>query len=222
MKHEPTLFLVDDDRAVRDALSLYLGSKGVRVTSYSSAHEFLQAYDPDRPGCLLLDIRMPGMDGLELQDALATSGVRIPIIFITGHGDVSMAVRAIKKGASDFLEKPFDNEALLACIKKAMAQDIGERQRERGEADVLIRFQQLTPRERDVMALVADGHPNKSIAKKLEISHRTVEIHRRRVMGKMAAESLSDLITMAVACGVHDIKLGRDPRQPLRVSGLST
>ncbi len=209
MKYEPILFLVDDDRAVRDALALYLSSKGVPVETYPSAHKFLEACNPARPGCLLLDIRMPGMDGLELQDALATNGVKIPIIFITGHGDVSMAVRAIKKGASDFLEKPFDNEALLACIKKAMVQDAEERQREKEKADTLIRFKQLTPRERDVMALVADGCPNKSIAKKLDISHRTVEIHRRRVMEKMVAESLSDLIAMAVACGIHDIKLGR-------------
>jgi len=202
---KPTVFLVDDDPAVRDAVSLFLELKGRSVELFDSAQAFLDAYDPDRPGCLVLDIRMPGMSGLELQDLLLEKQLGIPIIFISGHGDVPVAVKAFKAGAVDFLEKPFDNHRLLACIDKAISNDTERRQRQRQRSDMLERYQQLTPREQQVMVLVAEGNTNKDIARRLDISHRTVEIHRRRVMEKLGANSVSDLVSVSVLCGVYDL-----------------
>lgn len=205
MEIKPTVFLVDDDPAVRDAVSLFLELKGRSVELFDSAQAFLDAYDPDRPGCLVLDIRMPGMSGLELQDLLLEKQLGIPIIFISGHGDVPVAVKAFKAGAVDFLEKPFDNHRLLACIDKAISNDTERRQRQRQRSDMLERYQQLTPREQQVMVLVAEGNTNKDIARRLDISHRTVEIHRRRVMEKLGANSVSDLVSVSVLCGVYDL-----------------
>ncbi len=205
MEIKPTVFLVDDDPAVRDAVSLFLELKGRSVELFDSAQAFLDAYDPDRPGCLVLDIRMPGISGLELQDLLLEKQIGIPIIFISGHGDVPVAVKAFKAGAIDFLEKPFDNHKLLACIDKAISNDLESRQREKQRSDMLERYQQLTPREQQVMVLVAEGNTNKDIARRLDISHRTVEIHRRRVMEKLGANSVSDLVSVSVLCGVYDL-----------------
>ena len=198
---KPTVFLVDDDDAVRDAVSMLLDSAGLQVRCFDSAQRFLDEYDAT-PGCLVLDVSMPGMTGLELQEELNKSGIRIPIIFITGHGDVPMSVRAIKQGAVDFVEKPADDDELLEKIRKAIKLDREIRGEDAQRSEVVDRFNRLTPREQQVMAEVAAGNSNKEIAINLDISHRTIEIHRARVMEKMGADSLPDLIRMALVCGV--------------------
>lgn len=201
----PTVFLVDDDDAVRDSLTLLLDSSGMRTESFSTSAAFLDSYDPNRPGCAVLDIRMPGMTGMELQEALVSSGVRIPIVFLTGHGNVSMSAKAFRSGAVDFLEKPVDEEVLLARIQEALHIDRDNRQAEARRRDAETRLAQLTPREHEVMLLVVRGLSNKEIANALQLSHRTVEIHRSRVMEKTGTQALSDLIELAIACGVHRI-----------------
>lgn len=197
------VFLVDDDAAVRDSLALLLGVAGFKVQAFGSAVDFLGAFDPGEPGCLVTDIRMPGMDGLELQAELMRRNIELPVIFITGHGDVAKAVQALKAGAYDFIEKPFEEETLTGSIRQAFDSEAGRqafRQR-REQAGVSTRRQLLTPREAQVMDLVVEGHSNKSIAQKLGISARTVEIHRARVMDKMKARNLSDLVRMALSSG---------------------
>ena len=198
---KPTVFLVDDDDAVRDAVSMLLDSVGLQVRCFDSAQRFLDEYDATA-GCLVLDVAMPGMTGLELQEELNKSGIRIPIIFITGHGDVPMSVRAIKQGAVDFVEKPADDDELLEKIQQAIKLDRELRGEDAQRSEVVDRFNRLTPREQQVMAEVAAGNSNKEIAINLDISHRTIEIHRARVMEKMGADSLPDLIRMALVCGV--------------------
>lgn len=193
----PTVFVVDDDEAVRDSLSLLLESESLPSRCFASAQEFVDNWDPAQRGCLLLDVRMPGMSGLELRDWLETVGATLPVIFITGHGDVPMAVEAIKRGAVDFIQKPFNDEELLHRLRQALASEAGE-QAERERRDALRRrFETLTPREREVMSLVVGGQVNKVIAQDLEISQRTVEIHRARVMHKMKARSVAALVRMA-------------------------
>ncbi|MBF0268335.1 MAG: response regulator transcription factor [Alphaproteobacteria bacterium] len=197
---EEPVFLVDDDAAVRDSLALLLGVAGFKVQAYGSAHDFLDAYVPGQGGCLVTDIRMPGMDGLELQAELMRRNIDLPVIFITGHGDVAKAVQALKTGACDFIEKPFEEEVLTSSIRQAFdkeANRLAPRLR-REAAGISTRRALLTPREAQVMDLVVDGHSNKSIAQKLGISARTVEIHRARVMDKMKARNLSDLVRMAL------------------------
>jgi two-component system response regulator FixJ len=202
MNPQPMVFLVDDDEAVRDSLSLSLEMAGLAVTGYASAQAFLDSYDPAQPGCLVLDVRMPDMSGLELQEVLTARRTKIPIIFITGHGDVPMSVKAVKAGAVDFLEKPFKKEILLERIQEALAQDLQARRAEAEKRLVLSRFAHLTPREQEVMALVIVGKSNKEIARELAISPRTVETHRARIMEKMEADSLPDLVTLAALCGI--------------------
>lgn len=195
------VFLVDDDAAVRDSLALLLGVAGFKVQAFGSAGAFLDAYDPEQSGCLVTDIRMPGMDGLELQAELMRRNIDLPVIFITGHGDVAKAVQALKAGACDFIEKPFEEETLTGSIRQAFESE-GHRQssrQRREQAGISSRRQLLTPRESQVMDLVVDGHSNKSIAQKLGISARTVEIHRARVMDKMKARNLSELVRMALS-----------------------
>lgn len=213
MEHTPTVYLVDDDPAIRHTLTHLLKSQQFGVISFKSAADFLQEYQPGGHGCLVLDIRIPGMDGLQLQDYLIKNDIHIPIIFITGHGDVPTAVRAIKSGAYDFLEKPFDNTELLKSIKNAIQLDKDTRYQSALQRDLQSRYATLTDRERQVMALVADGHSNKVIATKLHISHRTVEIHRRRVMKKMQAGSVPELISMAVTCGIHEYRAMAEGRE---------
>jgi RNA polymerase sigma factor (sigma-70 family) len=199
---EQTVFVVDDDAAVRDSLSWLIKSVGLRVETYGSAQEFLEAYDPKRSGCVVLDVRMPGMSGLELQEKLKVDKVALPVIIITGHGDVPMAVRAVKAGAFDFIEKPFHDQTLLDRIQQALKREVESRKLEEKRSEVEQRLALLTPREREVLDLVVCGNPNKVIAAQLGISCRTVEIHRGRVMEKMQANSLSDLVRIGLTSGL--------------------
>lgn len=202
---KPTVFLVDDDDAVRDSLTLLLDSAGIRTESYSTSAAFLDSYDPERPGCAVLDIRMPGMTGMELQEALQSAGIRIPIIFLTGHGNVPMSAKAFRAGAVDFLQKPVDEDALISRIQEAFQIDRKKRLAETRRKDALDRFKDLTSREYEVMLFVVQGMSNKEIANKLQLSHRTIEIHRSRVMEKTGAQSLSELLELAVASGAYRV-----------------
>lgn len=197
----PTIFIVDDDSAVRDALKLLLRSVGQAVETYGSAQEFLDAYSEDRPGCLVLDIRMPGMSGLELQQRLNEKHSILPIIFITGHGDVPMAVEAMQAGAVDFIQKPFRDQDLIDRINQALEKDSSNRAALGERNDIRRRLETLTPREREVLDLVVHGKANKVIAGDLKLSQRTVEIHRARVMEKMQASSLAHLVRMVLEVG---------------------
>jgi two-component system response regulator FixJ len=202
MNREPTVFLVDDDPTIRDALGLFLESTGMAVKPYALAQDFLEEYRTEWPGCVVLDIRMPGMTGLELQDILQARNIKIPIIFLTGHGDVPMSVKAFKAGAVDFIEKPFNDHVLLTRIREAIEQDSQARTNQARIDEVRRRYVHLTRREKEVMRLVACGHSNKEIARQLEISHRTIDVHRARLMGKMQAHSLPELVNMAAICDV--------------------
>ena len=191
---EPIVFVVDDDPAVCEALSSLLGSVGLRAQTFRSADEFVGHPRQDAPACIVLDVRLPGLSGLDLQRDLMKSGAPIPIIFLTGHGDVPMSVQAMKAGAVEFLTKPFRDQQLLDAIHEAIARDRTERT-ERAERDALRqRYESLSPREREVMAGVVDGRLNKQIAAALGITEITVKVQRARMMKKMHAESLADLI----------------------------
>jgi FixJ family two-component response regulator len=197
----PTVFVVDDDEGVRSALALLLKSMGQPAATYASAADFLADYDAERPGCALLDVRMPGMSGLELQDELNRRGVVLPVIFITGHGDVPMAVEAMQRGAFDFLQKPFGDDDLAERIRRALARDRELRAAIGEKSQIRARLARLTPRERQVLELVATGKPNKVMAAELGVSQRTVEIHRAHVMKKMGASSLAQLVRMRLVAG---------------------
>ncbi len=194
-----TVFVVDDDQAMRNSLKWLIESVGVQVESFASADDFLVQYQPGRHGCLVLDVRMPGMSGLDLQEQLAQQNINIPVVIITGHGDVPMAVRAMKSGAIDFIEKPFNDEVLLDAIRRALA--FGEEQRSHQIEHLQIqqRLQHLTPREREVMEMVTEGRSNKEIANNLGVSAKTIEAHRARVMEKMQAGSLAELVRMVLS-----------------------
>lgn len=197
----PIVFIVDDDAAVRNSLRLLVKSIGQTAEVFSGAQEFLATYEPQQPGCLVLDVRMPGMSGLELQQQLNLRGAVIPVIFITGHGDIPMAVEAMQHGAFDFLQKPFRDQDLIDRIQRALQKDrenrtaLGERTRIRERLD------SLTPREREVLTLVTSGKANKVMAADLGLSQRTVEIHRSRVMEKMGATSVAQLVRMVLDLG---------------------
>ena len=194
MTPEPTVFVIDDDKAVRHFLRGLIASVNLRVEAFASAQEFLAAYRSSSPGCLLLDIRMPGMSGLELQQELSVRGIDLPVIVLTGHGNVQVAVHAMKAGAVDFIEKPFNNELLLDRVQKAVAKSVDTYENRIKRDEILNRRKLLTPRERQVLDLVVAGESNKGIARHLHISEKTVEIHRAHVMGKMQAKSLADLV----------------------------
>jgi two-component system, LuxR family, response regulator FixJ len=194
----PTVVVIDDDDAVRRSLKLLLNSVDLPVALFASAQEFLLSYTVDQPGCLVVDVRMPGMSGLELQQQLNLRGAMIPVIFITGHGDISMAVEAMQHGAFDFLSKPFRDQDLLDRIQRALEKDAANR-REVGQNErVRERLETLTPREREVLQLVTSGKANKVMAADLGVSQRTIEIHRARVMEKMHAASLAQLVRMTL------------------------
>lgn len=195
---EPTVFVVDDDEPVRDAISLLLDTVDIRHECFETAAAFVAGYGDARSGCLVLDIRMPGMSGLELQDHLIASNDPLPIIFITGHGDIPMAVEAMKKGAVDFIRKPFRDQELLDRIQEALSRDAESREHHADLEAVRNRADSLTPREKEVFLRVAEGQANKVVAIDLEISERTVEIHRSQVMQKMAARNLADLVKMKI------------------------
>ena len=190
------VFVVDDDPSIREAIKSLITLVGLRVETFGTAREFLQSKRPDLPGCVVLDVELPGLSGLDLQRELAAHGIKLPIIFITGYGDIPMSVRAMKAGALEFLTKPFRDQDLLDAIQQALERDRAARQHSREIAGLRQRFDALTSREREVMNLVVGGWLNKQIGFELKISEITVKIHRGRVMGKMGAQSLAELVRM--------------------------
>jgi len=201
-----TVYIVDDDQSVRDAIALMLSVRGYRTASFADARSFLEGYRPDWRGCLLLDLRMPDMDGLELQARLGAIGCTIPVIIVTGHGDVESARAAFRSRAIDFLEKPLDHKRLMASIDEAFARQAEQSAERAGSEEAQRILAQLTPREREVMALVISGRHNREIALELGISPRTVEVHKARMMQKLGVASIPDLVRLSLRTG-----LGSDP-----------
>jgi len=194
----PTVFIVDDDAGVRDSLAMLLELKGFPTRTFADAESFLAEYRPEWPGCLVLDLRMPGMSGLELQADLARRGAPLPVIIVTAHGDVATTRSALKGGAVDFIEKPIDDQALVAAIAAALDRDARERGRAQAAAGAAERFARLTGREREVLALVAEGRHNREIAVALGISPRTVEVYKARMMEKLQVHRLPDLVRLVL------------------------
>jgi len=193
-----TIYVVDDDEGVRNSVRFLLKSVGLTARTFASAREFLDGYQPRQPGCVVLDVRMPGMSGLELQEQLNLRGAVIPVIFITGHGDIPMAVDAMQHGAFDFLQKPFRDQDLIDRIQRALDRDAKNRAALAQHDRIRGRFESLTPREREVLTLMTRGKPNKVMAAELGVSQRTVEIHRARVMEKTGAASLAQLVRIVL------------------------
>jgi FixJ family two-component response regulator len=198
MSNEPCVFIVDDDKQVRSALTLLMESVGLKSACFSSGQAYLDQFDSTKSGCLILDVRMPGLSGLDLQARLGAEMIYPPIIIITGHGDVPMAVRAVTAGAIDFIEKPFNNQSMLDNVHRAIEKDVIQRGESSRLYDIESRYNDLTPREKEVLQYVIEGKRNKIIATEMGISQSTVEAHRSKVMDKMNANSLSDLMRMAL------------------------
>ncbi len=211
MEPVPAVYVVDDDEGICRALRRLLESVGLAVKSFVSAKEFLERLDSVRPGCLVLDVRMPGLSGLELQSELSARNISIPIVFITAHGDVPMSVQAMKGGAVDFIQKPFNEQTLLDAIHKAIAADSEMRRAQADREAILARVARLTPREREVLTLVAAGRLNKQIAQELGASEKTIKVHRGRVMQKMEADSLADLVLQARTVGLVSLNNNSEP-----------
>jgi len=203
---KPIVFVIDDDALVRSAIEDLLRSVGLQVETFGSTQEFLRSKRPDAPGCLVLDVRLPGLSGLEFQHTLIESGVHLPIIFISGHGDIPMSVRAMKLGAVEFLTKPLREQELLDVIQMGIERDRLRRQEAKVVAELRERFDSLTSREREVLSLVITGRPNKQIAFQLDLSEMTVKVHRSQIMRKMRAKSLVDLVRMADKLGISSMK----------------
>lgn len=199
MPNDASVFIVDDDESVRDALKLLMESIGLSAETYESGQDYLDSFDPERAGCLVLDVRMRGMSGIALQEQLTKLPLAPPIIIITGHGDIAMAVRCVQAGASDFIEKPFNDQVLLESIHRAIEQDAEKRGKALKYAEIKNRLSRLTQRETQVLEHVVAGKRNKNIASDLNITQSTVEAHRARVMEKMEAKSLSDLMRMMLS-----------------------
>ncbi len=211
------VFVVDDDEAVRNSTKLLLKSAGLSALTYASAQEFLDDHDPQLPGCVVLDVRMPVMSGLELQQLLNMRGATIPVIFITGHGDIPMAVEAMQHGAFDFLQKPFRDQDLLDRVRRALEKDRVNRVQLREKTRIRERLESLTPREREILELMTRGKPNKVMAADLGVSQRTVEIHRARVMEKMRAPSLAQLVRTVMDIDQradHPSRVSAEPAPP--------
>lgn len=206
---EPIVYVVDDDAVMREALSSLFRSVDLSVKVFGSAHELLQGSLTDRPSCLVLDIRLPGVSGLEFQDELVKAGIHIPVIFMTGHGDIPMSVRAMKAGAVDFLEKPFRHQEMLDAVALAIERDRKRREQDRTLSELQGRFKSLTPREREVIGLITAGLMNKQAAGEMGVTEMTVKIHRGHIMRKMQARSLADLVRMAEALGVRRERAAR-------------
>lgn len=221
MSHHRIIHLVDDEEAIRKSVGFMLKTAGFKVVAYASGVEFLKVVRSADPGCILLDIRMPEMDGLEVQAALAQRGISMPVIVLTGHGDVSFAVRAMRAGAVDFLEKPFEKAALLKAIDEGFSNLDNADARSVGASEAAVRIAALTARERDVLVGLANGYPNKTIAYDLGISARTVEVHRANLMVKLGASSLSEVLRIAFAAGLgaRDDEARDQPRPGNKVQG---
>lgn len=209
---EPLVFVVDDDDSMRQALARLFYSVKLRVEVFASAQEFLKSERPDVPSCLVLDVRLPGLSGLDFQAELAKEDVRIPIVFISGHGDIPMSVRAMKAGAIDFLAKPFRDQDLLDAVAAAIQRDRSRREHERVLSDLKTHFESLTPREREIMSLVAGGLMSKQIAAEFDLSEITVKVHRSHLMKKMGARTVADLVRMAEALDVAPARTQRRDR----------
>jgi FixJ family two-component response regulator len=201
-----TVFVVDDDASIRDALKSLFGSVGLQAQAFASAPEFLQAKLPDAPSCLVLDVRLPGLSGLDFQAELAKANIQLPIIFITGHGDIPMTVRAMKAGAVEFLTKPFRDQDLLDAVQVGLDRDRARRNSDKAVSTVRARYDSLTPREQEVIVLVTSGLMNKQIAAEIGVTEVTVKVHRGHVMRKMGAKSLAELVRMADALGIRRVK----------------
>jgi len=200
-EQQGTVFLIDDDPGVRDALTLLLSLKGMSTQPFATADTFIQAYQPERAGCVLTDLRMPGMTGLELQAALAERHIDVPLVVLTAHGDVATARAALKNGAFDFLEKPVDDDLLVEVLCNALRVDRERRTASISRSAADTRLERLTAREREILTLLAAGHQNREIAAQLSISPRTVEVHKARIMEKLQCHSLAELIRMSRAAG---------------------
>jgi FixJ family two-component response regulator len=205
-KPDSIVYVIDDDASIRDALKSLVRSVGLRVELFASVPEFLERKPVDVPSCLVLDVRLPGISGLNFQTQLAQAHIPIPLIFITGHGDIRMSVRAMKAGAVEFLTKPFRDQELLDAIELALQRDRLRRQQEAEKSELKSKYESLTPREREVFPLVVSGRPNKQIAAELETSETTVKVHRGQLMKKMGADSLADLVRMAAKLGISQQK----------------
>jgi RNA polymerase sigma factor (sigma-70 family) len=201
-KPESIVFVIDDDAAIRESVKSLIRSVGLHAELFGSVQEFLEHKPADVPSCLVLDVRLPGISGLNFQNQLAQANIPIPRVFITGHGDIPMSVRAMKAGAVEFLTKPFRDQDLLDAIEEALQKDRLRRQQEAEKADLKLKYESLTPREREVFPLVISGRPNKQIAAELETSETTVKVHRSQLMKKMGADSLADLVRMAEKLGI--------------------